>query len=224
MEISDLPVEVLEQIFSFLTTPSDQQRLCRVSWLWRDVVVRMRALTKSSLTTTTFSKFEQRVYVRIPVAGSLNECHGNEGFAIILSVQSEILLSGLGIFLPFDVSAHTPDQLRVHVRISEHAVSQIGPIGPVLCESESRLNKNEIRFWNSEENCSRFKYETRPSFKCLSGPRQSSDVSNISNCDSIHPYPIFFEESLILTPGVRYLLSLFMIWEQVCQICYKLVN
>jgi hypothetical protein len=216
MEISDLPVEVLEHIFSFLTTPSDQQKLCRVSWLWRDVVVRMRALTKStSSTATTFSKFEQRVYVRLPVAGSLNEGHGNEGFAIILSVDSEILLSGLGIFLPSDTSANSPDQLTVRVRLSEHAVSQIGPIGPILCDSESRLRKNEIRFWNSEENCSRFKNETRQSFKCMPGPRQPSDLSRISTCDSIHPYPIFFDQSVILSPGVRYLLSLFMTWEQV---------
>ena len=221
MEIRDLPAEVLEHIFSFLTTPSDQQRLCGVSWLWRDVVIRMRALTKSTSTTTTttartFSKFEQRVYVRLPVAGSLNEGHGNDGFAVILSVDSEILLSGLGIFLPSDVSdAYTPVQLTARVQLSEHAVSQIGPIGPVICESVSRLNKNEIWFWNSEENCSRFKTETRQSFKCMSGPRQSSELSKSSKCHSIHPYPIFFDQSVTLSPGVRYLLSLFMTWEQV---------
>ena len=27
---------------------------------------------------------ERRVYNRLPVAGSLNECHGNDGFAVML--------------------------------------------------------------------------------------------------------------------------------------------
>ena len=132
-----------------------------------------------------------------------------------------MLLSGLGIFLPYgeeNLSSFMPEQLTARVRLSEHAVSQIGPIGPVLRESEIRLNKKEIRYWNSAENCSRLRTESRPSFKCLSGPwmgQRQSELMKNSACRSIHPYPIFFSQSATLSPGVRYLLSLFMTWEQV---------
>jgi hypothetical protein len=121
------------------------------------------------------------------------------------------LTTGLGIFLPFgdeNLSSFMPEQLMVRVRLSEHAVSQIGPIGPVLRESEFRLNKKEIRFWNSAENCSRLKTETRPSFKCMSGPWMGSRQSELiksSGCRSIHPYPIFFSQSAILSPGVNFI-------------------
>ena len=220
MEISDLPVEVLEHIFSFLSSPADQQILCSVTWTWKEVVDRMRAYSKAP----SFSRFEQKVYVRLPVAGSLNEGHGNEGFAVILSVDSEVLLAGVAIFLPYgeeNLSCFMPNQLKARVRLSEHAVSQIGPIGSELRESTLRLSKKEIRYWNSEQNCdSRKKTGSRQSFKCLPGPWMTQDLRSRNfgakslTCTSIHPYPMFFSKSVILNPGVRYLLSLGMWWEQ----------
>ena len=220
MEISDLPVEVLEHIFSFLSSPADQQVLCSVSWTWKEVVDRMRAYSKAP----SFSRFEQNVYVRLPVAGSLNEGHGNEGFGVIVSVDSEILLAGVAIFLPYgeeNLSLFMPDQLKARVRLSEHAVSQIGPIGLELVESTLRLSKKLIRFWNSELNCGSVnKTGSRQSFKCMPGPwmgqdsRSRNSRTQILTCNSIHPYPIFFSKSVILRPGVRYLLSLGMWWEQ----------
>ena len=182
----------------------------------------MRALSRLETRLANFSKFEKRILFRLPVAGSLNEGHGNEGFGVIVSVDSEILLSGVGVFLPFgeeNLSGSVPDRLTARVRLSEHAVSQIGPVGAVLRESFCRWTKKEIRVWNSEENCSRSK--PRQSFKCMAGPwmsldsrSRSVDLLDESECRSIHPYPIFFCQSAILVPGVRYLLSLVMVWEQ----------
>ena len=200
-----------------------QQRLCLVCWLWKDVVSRMRTLARLN----NFSRFDQRVHLRLPVAGSLNEGHGNEGFGVIVSVETEILLSGVGIFLPFgeeNLSASMPDRIKVRVGLSEHAVSQIGPDGPRICDSVQRLTKKEIRAWNSEDNCRKLtKTEPRKSFVCIDGPWMSNEtrarVTGLSSClssscRSIHPYPVFFTEAAVLTPGVRYLLSMTMAWEQ----------
>jgi hypothetical protein len=177
----------------------------------------MRAISR----LTNFSKFEKRIYFRLPVAGSLNEGHGNEGFGVILSVDSEILFSGVAVFLPFgeeNLSGPVPDRLSARVRLSEHAVSQIGPVGPMVRESFCRWTKKDIRSWNSEENCSRTK--SRQSFKCMAGPWMMMSLDSRSRnvggsaCHSIHPYPIFFSQSAMLVPGIRYLLSLVMCWEQ----------
>ena len=181
----------------------------------------MRTLTRLS----NFSRFDRRVHLRLPVAGSLNEGHGNEGFAVLVSVDAELLLSGVGIFLPVgeeNLSASTPDQIKVRVSLTEHAVSQIGPIGPKIRDSVQRLTKKEIRVWNSEDNCRKMtKIEPRKSFLCLDGPWMNNEArarvtgSGLSSCcRSIHPYPMFFTEAAILVPGVRYLLSMTMAWEQ----------
>ena len=182
----------------------------------------MRAVSRQS----NFSKFEKRIYLRLPVAGSLNEGHGNEGFGLIFSVDTELLFSGVGMFLPFgeeNLSVSMPDRIKARISLNEHAVSQVGPIGHKICESVQILTKREIRFWNSEQNCSKLDKNglKRKSFLCIDGPwMTNSSRSKLSGpgsnpcCRSIHPYPVFFTQSVILVPGVRYLLSMIMTWEQ----------
>ena len=96
--IQDLPSEVLETVFSHLPLATDQQNLCLVCKKWRDIIQQMRRTPPS--TSSYYSTFQRRIYFRLPAAGSFNEIHGNEGFAIILYSRQNVIICGLSVFLP----------------------------------------------------------------------------------------------------------------------------
>ena len=94
--IQDLPSEVLETVFSHLPLATDQQNLCLVCKKWRDIIQQMRRTPP----TAPYSTFQSRIYFRLPIAGSFNEIHGNEGFAVLLYSGQSVIICGLAVFLP----------------------------------------------------------------------------------------------------------------------------
>ena len=153
VDIHSLPVEVLEKIFANLPSIVDQIALTQVCHFWREIVLGLRQFNRKRKTNINgrqqprknpMSTVDRHVYVRLPVAGSLNEGHGNEGFAVIFQLQCNlpILLCGVSIFLPhpsFIKASNAPvsrkqkgdwcEDLMVTVLLHEHATAQIGPIG-----------------------------------------------------------------------------------------------
>ena len=82
--INDLPVEILETIFLALPSVVDQINLSLVCRHWHQIVLAMRHFHRKHLTRkkvrheTRVGKaqrytFDRHVYIRLPVAGSLND-------------------------------------------------------------------------------------------------------------------------------------------------------
>ena len=82
--INDLPIEILEIIFSLVPSVVDQINLCLVCHHWRLIVLELRHFRRkqSAVTWKKFSHeksrrqsytFDRYVYIRLPVAGSLND-------------------------------------------------------------------------------------------------------------------------------------------------------
>ena len=60
--------------------------------MWRETVVRLRWLRLMS--------FKRKLHLRLPLAGSLKEVAGQDGFSLLLCVDSPVLLAGTAVFLP----------------------------------------------------------------------------------------------------------------------------
>ena len=50
---------------------------------------------------------------------------------------------------------------------------------------------------------------------CLPGPWMANKRLDISECNGIHPFPIFFDSSVIVWPSVKYEVSLFLSWKNI---------
>lgn len=48
---------------------------------------------------------------------------------------------------------------------------------------------------------------------CLPGPWITNRNPNLQKCNGIHPFPVFFESSLVILPLIKYQLSLFLSWR-----------
>ena len=82
--IKDLPNEILEEIFSMLPSVVDQINLCLVCKHWRQIVLGLRhfhrkhlvrkrkGLNKRNGNSQNFT-FDRHIFIRLPVAGSLND-------------------------------------------------------------------------------------------------------------------------------------------------------
>ena len=128
-----LPVEILEKIFGYLESVVDQVNLCLVCRLWCSVVLDLRSFARQTHRTHC-PTLDRHVFKRLPVAGSLNEGHGNEGFAVMfnLKISQPIFFCGATIFLPhpdYLKLRKTTDKLNIVIKLNEHATSQIGPTG-----------------------------------------------------------------------------------------------
>ena len=82
--INDIPNEVLEIIFSMMPSVVDQINLCLVCQQWRHIIlglrhfhrkhlVRKRKARNKTLGASQNFTFDRHVYMRLPVAGSLND-------------------------------------------------------------------------------------------------------------------------------------------------------
>ena len=61
-------------------------------------------------------------------------------------------------------------RLRINVRLTEHGVSQIGPVGPQLAEITTELTKTEVTQWTGSKGCPRSaENKRRISLHCLQG-------------------------------------------------------
>ena len=76
-------------MIQFLEYDNDDLEVCRQ---WRETVMRLRWLRLMS--------WERKVHLRLPLAGSLHEVAGEEGFSLLLTVSSPVLLAGTAVFLP----------------------------------------------------------------------------------------------------------------------------
>ena len=84
--IEDLPCEVLENIFTHLPLALDQQQLTLVCKKWNWIVRTMR-----NIPNLKGSKFEQKIYVRLPAAGTLNSRELTCKVKLNLTVQNSKL-------------------------------------------------------------------------------------------------------------------------------------
>ena len=95
--INDLPIEILEIIFSLLPSVVDQTNLCLVCQHWRLIVLGLRHFHRKqsqlAWTPSGYEKsrrqsytFDRYVYIRLPVAGSLNDW----GKYVILNIKNLI--------------------------------------------------------------------------------------------------------------------------------------
>ena len=76
----------------------------------------------------------------MPVAGSLDEKHGNEGIAIIFeTTRKNLILCGVSVFLPHATDNQQKySKILIDVALCEHGVSQYGRVG-------EKIDKN---IWN----------------------------------------------------------------------------
>ena len=84
--INDLPNEILEIIFLRLPSVVDQINLCLVCHHWRNIILGLRNIHRGQPEYT----FDRHIYIRLPVAGSLNDW-GKYSKAIIL-LEIKLLL------------------------------------------------------------------------------------------------------------------------------------
>ena len=170
--IHDLPSEVLEVIFSHLPHAQDQQKLSLVCKKWHAIIQVLRTLP-----SLPGSKFRQNIYLRLPAAGAYNESHGNEGFAVIFhTLRDDILLSGVAVFLPHpQENEQLYDKLKISIKLMEHGVSQIGPVGPDIVEKSVQLSKTEVTQWAGPKGCSR-KVPEKSTLQCLPGDDDDATI------------------------------------------------
>ena len=97
IHINDLPNEILETIFSMLPSVVDQINLCLVCQNWRHIIlslrhfhrkhlVRNRKASKKKNGKLPFYTFDRHVYIRLPVAGSLNDWGIHSKYSIMKSI------------------------------------------------------------------------------------------------------------------------------------------
>jgi len=194
-EFTGLPIEVVEYILSLVPDPVSQRRFSQVCKLWRDIVYRLRWLRLLS--------FERKVHLRLPLAGSLNEIHGNKGFSIILQVSVPVLLAGAAVFLPYrDNFDHDVSGV---VELTRHGTPHIGPSGDTVARATFNVTRAAGLSW--QEDCR----GTNPI--CLQGPWQKTRSGGTlgGGCVGLHPLPVLLPHLAELEAGVRYMLSLRMV-------------
>ena len=165
--IEDLPSEILENIFKHLPSATEQQNIRLVCKRWLDIVEQMRRTPP----TKTYSTFDSLTYIRLPAAGSLNEIHGNKGFAVILHSFQEVIICGVAVFLPHaKENEQAFDSLIIEVKINEHGASQVGPVGQPICSVTKSLTKSEVLNWTGNQGCPRTsENSSKGSLQCLPG-------------------------------------------------------
>lgn len=82
--IQDLPIEILEIIFSMLPSVVDQINLSLVCQNWQQIILNLRHFYRMHLSKRRLKcnktnhnlqpyTFDRHIYTRLPVAGSLND-------------------------------------------------------------------------------------------------------------------------------------------------------
>ena len=108
----------------------------------------------------------------MPVAGSLDEKHGNEGIAIIFeTTRKNLILCGVSVFLPHATENQQKYlKILIDVALSEHGVSQYGPVGAQLTKINTQLSKKEVIHWAGSKGCPRsIENKGRISLHCFQG-------------------------------------------------------
>jgi len=197
IDLSNVPLEVLEAILSFLTDPVSQRRLAQVCKLWRVTVLRLRWL---SLLT-----FERKLHLRLPIAGSFHEVT-NSVFSLLLCVDSPVLLAGTAVFLPY--KDNVKNDVCGFIQLIRHGTPHQGPVGEEIITHQFHVSRDQARDWQND--CHGLTQS------CMQGPMNESDPNHQggtfgARCKGLHPLPVMFHCVLELEPGVRYLLNLKMV-------------
>ena len=92
-------------------------------------------------------------------------------------------------------------------------------LGQCVCEKTLEISAAHIYEWGQSTNCPKTQAAQNIGDKnienvCLSGPWMANRNLNLSSCNGIHPFPIFFESSLIIWPSIKYEISLFLSWKK----------
>ena len=138
---------------------------------------------------------------------------GQDGFSVLFETSQDVILCGIAIFLPHaQENRQTYERLKICLNLLQHGVSQIGPCGPEMASIYHGLSKTEVVEWSGPKGCARSN-GSKSSLHCLPGPwMMNGGRTTIFNqsfeCKGIHPYPLFFSSSQPLISGVKYLLSL----------------
>jgi len=200
LTLSQMPLEVLELVLSWLTDPVSQRRLSQVCRQWRDTVARLRWLRLMS--------FERKLHLRLPLAGSLHEVHGNQGFSLLLCVDSPVLLAGTAVFLPYRDHLHS--DVSGEVQLVRHGTAYSGPVGEKINSSAFHVTREKALEW--QQDCE------GKTFACLQGPWLSNSPGQGGtlgiSCKGLHPMPVMFNCVMELEPETRYLLTLKMAEEK----------
>ena len=249
VNMDQLPVEILELIFGYLSSVVDQVNVCLVCRRWRLIVLELRSFVRVSH-KRNWPTLDKHVYTRLPVAGSLQEGHSEEGFALMLNltIQQPIFFCGASIFLPHPESLKgrkVTDKLSIVTRLHNHATWRVGPIGisfylkftatilkcpltgSLLASEELELSIKEIKEFAAK--CPKQAKNSLPEQTCLQGPWMTFQVkvrwkSCDTTCNSIHPYPVTLKKSVILWPNVKYLLAVDFKWNKGCDFSEAIVD
>ena len=150
----------------------------------------------------------QKKNVILIIAGT-----GQDGFSVLFETTQDVILCGIAIFLPHaQENRQTYERLKLSLNLLQHGVSQIGPCGPEMASIYHGLSKTEVMEWSGPKGCVRSN-GSKSSLHCLPGPwmmngGRSTFFNQSFECKGIHPYPLFFSSSQPLISGVKYLLSL----------------
>ena len=92
-------------------------------------------------------------------------------------------------------------------------------IGRCISETSFELSATHIYEWGQNENCPNTLIEKNVGARnianiCLPGPWMANRSLDSTSCNGIHPFPVFFDSSVIIWPSVKYEISLFLVWEQ----------
>lgn len=68
--------------------------------------------------------------------------------------------------------SHSFDSMEINVKIHQHGVSQIGPVGQKVMEISKKLTKKEVIAWTGQSGCSGAPENVKKNtLKCLPGKR-----------------------------------------------------
>jgi hypothetical protein len=125
----------------------------------------------------------QTCYIRLPVAGSLDETHGNEGVSVILqTTRQNLILCGVAVFLPHATENQQKySSLIIDITLCEHGVSQYGPVGAQLAEIKVEISKKDVIQWAGSKGCPMsIENKRRISLHCFQGKLINSGKLNNS--------------------------------------------
>ena len=94
-------------------------------------------------------------------------------------------------------------------------------LGQCICDTFMELSAAHIYEWGQMDNCPRTQVaqnigaQSIPNV-CLPGPWMTNRILNyrdVNECNGIHPFPVFFDSSVIIWPSIKYEISLYLSWK-----------
>ena len=144
----------------------------------------------------------QTCYIRLPVAGSLDETHGNEGVSVILqTTRQNLILCGVAVFLPHATENQQKySRLIIDITLCEHGVSQYGPVGAQLAEIKVEISKKDVIQWAGSKGCpTSIENKRRISLHCFQGKLINSYIYFFNFINFFHKQEIAINKNPLFT-------------------------